>query len=147
MTTAVTPTFPIAFGAYEEAIRSITLCADSTLAEYTGAPGLPGSPKPHTGKQYRFVKITGPHQVGLATAGEDVVGVLQNKPQVDGEAATVTIRGVVIVRAGGAIAAGDLVTTDANGLAVKTTDVTKKVGRAVSNVAGVDRLVSVLLTL
>ena len=52
--------------AYEESLRSITLNADSSLGMYTGVPGQPGSPQPHGGKQYHFVKVTGVHQVGLA---------------------------------------------------------------------------------
>ena len=54
--------------AYEESLRSITLNADSSLGIYTGVPGQPGSPDPHGGKQYHFVKVTGVHQVGLADA-------------------------------------------------------------------------------
>ena len=75
--------------AYEESLRSITLNADSSLGIYTGVPGQPGSPDPHGGKQYHFVKVTGVHQVGLADATAAVVGVLQNKPQGTGQAATV----------------------------------------------------------
>jgi hypothetical protein len=80
--------------AYEESLRSITLNADATLAVYTGVPGQPGSPSPHGGKQYHFVKVTGVHQVGLAGATGSVVGVVQNKPQGTGNAATVAIAGV-----------------------------------------------------
>ena len=41
------------------------------------------------------MKITGSHQVGLCTAATDiVVGILQNKPQGPGAAATVGIFGV-----------------------------------------------------
>ena len=54
--------------AYDEAIRSISLDADSSIAVYTGVPGLPGSADPNGGKQYRFVKVTGAGTVGLATA-------------------------------------------------------------------------------
>ena len=109
--------------AYEESIRSITLNADATLAGYTGVPGLPGSADPNSGKQYRFVKVTGAHECGLATgaAGELVIGVLQNKPQVTGAAATVAIRGVSMVEVGGSVNAGDPVKVDADGQAVKAT--------------------------
>lgn len=101
---------------YEESIRSITLDADSSIGAYTGVPGLPGSASPNSGKQYRFVKVTGAHQCGLAiaAANEIPVGVLQNKPQATGAAATVAIRGVSLVQAGGDISAG-------NAVKVKTT--------------------------
>jgi hypothetical protein len=108
--------------AYDEAIRNITLTADASLAGYTGVAGTPGAASPHFGKaQYRFVKVTGAKQCGLATAaGDAVVGVCQNKPQVAGEAATVAIRGVSRVLAGGAFIPGDKIDTDANGRAIKS---------------------------
>lgn len=108
---------------YEESLRSVSFNADSSLAVYTGVPNQPGSPKPHYGNIYRFVKITGANQVGRAntaagTAG-DIVGVMQNKPQVVGEAATVAIRGISNLLSGGAIAAGDHIGADSEGRAVK----------------------------
>jgi hypothetical protein len=102
--------------AYEEAIRSITLKANSTVAVYTGVPGQPGSADPNGGKQYYFVKATSTAATcGLAdgTANELVIGVLQNKPQYDTQAATVAIRGVTKVVAGtGGVAAGDPIKVD-----------------------------------
>ena len=64
-----------------------------------------GSPVPNWGFQFRFIKITGDNKVGLATAagGEMVYGVLQNKPQVVGEAATCARAGISMMQAGGAI--------------------------------------------
>lgn len=94
--------------AYEESLRSISLNADSSLAVYTGVPGQPGSTDPNYGQQYRFVKVTGVHQVGLLTGPLEIaVGVMQNKPQVTDQAATVAIRGVTNMMAGAAITAGD----------------------------------------
>lgn len=109
--------------AFEEAIRSVSLNADSTLAVYTGVPGQPGSATPNSGKQYRFVKVTGASQVGVAdaTANEVVVGVLQNKPQYTGQAATVAIRGVSRVQAGGTVNAGSAVKVKNTGEAVAAT--------------------------
>lgn len=132
--------------AYEESIRSITLNADSSLAEKTGVPGAPGSPVNNAGKQYRFVKVTGEHQCGLADADDQViVGVLQNKPQVSGEAATVAIRGVSKVRAAGAITAGSTVYVDANGLGTGTAGTSIGIGVALASSAGADELIPVLL--
>lgn len=104
---------------YEEALKSISLDADPSLGIYTGVPGLPGSASPNYGKMFHFVKVTGKHQVGLATAATDgVVGILQNKPQQAGGAATVGIFGVSQVICGGTINAGDLVAPDNQGRAV-----------------------------
>lgn len=107
---------------YEESLRSITLNADATLGVYTGVPGLPGSASPNSGNIFRFVKVTGANTVGLAGAGQDAIGVVQNKPQGVDHAATVAIRGVsnVVVGAGG-ITAGTYVEADANGQAIAET--------------------------
>jgi hypothetical protein len=130
--------------AYEESLRSISLNADSTLAVYTGVPGMPGSPDPNYGNQYRFVKVTGANQVGLATADADaVIGVLQSKPQVAGQAATVAIHGVSMVLSGGAIDAGDAVGPDSKGRAV--TGGTNVRGIALAAAGGENELVPVLL--
>ena len=104
---------------YEESLKSISLDADASLGIYTGVPGQPGSAVPNGGKQYTMVKLTGSHQVGLATAAGDVVlGVLQNKPQTPGAAATVGFTGVTNVVAGAAFAAGVDLVSDATGRAV-----------------------------
>jgi len=132
--------------AYEESLRSITLNADATLAVYTGVPGQPGSPDPHGGKQYHFVKVTGAHQVGLAAATGAVVGVCQNKPQNAGNAATVAIAGVSKVVSDVAITAGDTIFVSADGQAAKTGS-GPQVGIALSTTANPGELVNVLLTL
>lgn len=132
--------------AFEQSLKSISLNADSSIAEYTGVPGLPGSADPNTGKMYRFVKVTGDKQVGLCTAGTDAsVGVLQNKPQNVGMAATVAIFGVSFVVAGAAVAAGAEVTADSSGRAVATTsgDTTAGVALAAASAAG--ELIPVLI--
>lgn len=104
---------------YEETLKSISLDADASIGIFTGPPGVPGSASPNAGMMYRFVKITGSHQVGLCTAATDIViGVLQNKPQKPGAAATVGIFGVSNVIASAAIAAGALVAPTADGRAV-----------------------------
>lgn len=133
--------------AYEESLRSITLTADSSLGIHTGVPGQPGAPSgSHGAKQYTFVKVTGAHQCGSAGASDLVVGVLQNKPQGAGHAATVGIRGVSKVIAADAITAGDTVVVDADGKATSGTGA-GVVGVALSTTANEDEIVSVLLTL
>jgi hypothetical protein len=52
--------------AFEEALRSITLEADSSIGIYTGVPGMPGSLSPNSAKQFRFVKVTASKTAGLA---------------------------------------------------------------------------------
>lgn len=108
--------------AYDESLKSVSYDADASLAVWTSVPGQPGSAASpnHGGKQYHFVKITGNHTVGLADADDtNVVGVLQNKPQVTGQAATVAIGGVSRVIADVALTAGDKVKVSADGQAAK----------------------------
>lgn len=105
--------------AYEENIKSISFDADASIGIYTGVPGQPGSAIPNGGRQFRLLKLTGKNQVGLATAGTDrVIGVLQNKPQKPGMAATVGQEGVTMLTAGAAVAVGDALVADAQGRAV-----------------------------
>lgn len=111
--------------AYEEAIRSVTLLADASVGVYTGPPGLPGSPSPHGGALYKLAKITGANQVGLTkSAGDTVVGVIQNKPQTVGEATTVAIRGISKVVSGAAVTAGAEVTSDNVGRVIPVAQMT-----------------------
>jgi hypothetical protein len=132
---------------YEETLTNLTLDADSSIGFYTGFPGMPGSQDPNWGRQYRFVKIVGAHQAGLATAAtaaEKLVGVLQNKPQTVGDAATVAISGVSMMQSGGVIAAGDYIGSDGTGRAVKVTT-GLAYGLAYGSAAAADQLVAVQL--
>ena len=136
--------------AYEESIRSITLVADSSVGVYTGVPGLPGSAAPNGGKQYHFVKVTGAATVGLVSGVTDeVVGVLQNKPQNEGAAATVAIRGVSKVTADAAITAGAVVYTSADGQVTSdsSTGTATRVGIALQAASAAGELIPVLLQL
>jgi hypothetical protein len=134
--------------AYEESIRSITLDADASLGIYTGVPGLPGSANPNGGKQYHFVKVTGAHTCGVASAvGDKVIGVLQNKPQTTGAAATVAIRGVSKVVSDKAVAAGTEVYLSADGQATDVTTSATRVGVALSTTTAAGELLVVLLQL
>lgn len=72
-------------------------------------------------KRYYAVKQHTDGTLILAAAGTDkIVGVLQNKPAV-GKAAIVRFLGTTKMVAGGTIAVGSWVTSDASGLAVATT--------------------------
>lgn len=136
--------------AYEESLRSITLDADASIGIFTGVPGtrdftgLPAAD--YTGMQYRFVKVTGEHTVGLGDADDtNIVGVLQNKPQGVGHAATVGFQGVSRVRAAGAITAGAAVASDATGQATATVGAAGSQGIALQSAAGAGELIAVLL--
>lgn len=135
---------------YEESIRSLSLDADASIGIYTGHPGMPGSTDPNYGKQFCWIKVTGAHQVGLATAAanELVTGVLQNKPQKPGEAATVGIRGVSLVMAGAAVTAGAGVKCDSTSRGVTATPGTDvALGIALGSAAGAGEVFPVLLRL
>ena len=129
---------------YEESLRSVSFVADSSIGVYTGVPGVPGSAVPNSGKQYRFLKVTGSDQVGLAAAGPSI-GVLQNKPQKVGAAATVGIRGIsnVIVETL-PIAAGDGVESGAASVPSRHRR-GAKVGVALRTASTVGELIPVLL--
>jgi len=93
-----------------------------TSAAATGT--VTGTAPSIKGNQYRFVKVTGAHTVGLATDSDNgalIIGVLQNKPQVTGTAASVAIDGVSLIEAGATIAAGNAVKADSLGRAVAAT--------------------------
>ena len=86
--------------------------------------------------QFKFVTLESDGQVDLAdAAGENCVGVCINDPAA-GEAATVVMSGKVMVTAGGTIAAGAAVATDASGDAVTAT--TNNIVMGYATEAGVD---------
>lgn len=69
--------------------------------------------------QFKFVLIAADGQVDLAGNGKDATGVLLNKPDLAGKAATVAVTGRVKIEVGaGDLDEGDKVGVDANGLAV-----------------------------
>lgn len=125
--------------AFEESVKSLSFLADSTLAVATGVPGVNTTSANNVGYLYRFVKFTGTKTVGLVTSSADTFcGVLQNKPQVTNMAATVGFHGVsnVISGAGSganAITAGDPVTSDNAGRAIKNATLSSAVNLATSS--------------
>lgn len=131
---------------YQETLVNVTLDADASVGIYTGVAGMPGSAANNGGLQYRFVKVTGEHQCGLVTAATDgIVGVLQNKPQGVGHAATVALSGITHVEAAGAIAAGATVASDTVGRA--SSSASNVVGIAIHSASAAGQLVPVLLRL
>ncbi len=96
-------------------------------------------------KQFRFVNVNSSGQAAaVASAGGAGIGVLQNKPDAAGKAATVAHAGVVKVVAGGSITAGANVQSDANGEAITAASGDVVLGVALAGAADGD-LVPVLL--
>jgi hypothetical protein len=94
------------------------------------------------------VKVTGAHTCGLVAAvGDKAIGVLQNKPQVTGAAATVAIRGVSKVVSDKAVTAGTDVYLSADGQATDVTTSATRVGVALSTTTAAGELLVVLLQL
>lgn len=84
---------------------------------------------------YMVVNSTGNRVDAAGTAGEEVIGVIQNKPSAAGRRATVTLLGYTRVRAGDTITAGGVFATDANGTAVAVTSGSYGAGVAITGVA------------
>lgn len=121
---------------YEETLTSITLVAGENLFVETQFSSR------LVGNQYRFVTVTDDETVDLADGVGRIIGVLQNKPQVLGDACTVSVMGVSMVGLAGIVEAGDLIGADANGLGVSGGDL----GVALHGGAA-GELIPVLLTL
>ena len=102
-------------------------------------------------KQYHIVaKNAVARQVFVANSDDDViVGVLQNKPAKAGRSATVRIGGIAKVKAGAAVAAGNRVTADAMGRAIKSTyanaDLVSQLGVALTAATAADQFIEVLV--
>lgn len=94
--------------------------------------------------QFKAVKVNSSGQAILADADDlNAIGVLQNNPA-SGQTASVRIAGVTKYLAGGTVASGAVVTSDANGDAVATA--VGKQPHGVAIVGGVDGdIISVLL--
>lgn len=80
--------------------------------------------------QFCFVTINSSGQVAVnASAGADVIGVLQNKPDAVNQPATYAVGGVSKVVAGGTITPGAEVSSDASGHATAATSGQYQLGR------------------
>ena len=94
-------------------------------------------------KQYYAVKIDANGQAALCGAAQNAAGILCNKPTAGQPAAVMTL-GIALAMYGGAVTAGDNLTTDANGKLVTATGTNPVIGVAMES--GVDGEVhSVLL--
>lgn len=95
-------------------------------------------------KQFRAVKVVGSKQVNLCVAGDNGIGILQNKPGLN-QAASVSVAGSSKAIAGAAIAAGALVASDVNGALVTALTTNYILGVALSAAGGAGEIISVLL--
>jgi len=97
--------------------------------------------------QFKFVTINSSGQAVLAGAGAVIVGVLQNKPSAQGDAATIWGPGTLSkVVAAAAIAKGEEVTPDANGRAVVSSTGDYIVGQCTEAASALGELISVFIT-
>jgi len=87
--------------AYEESLVCVTLESSGDLSDY----------------QYRLVKVATDGQVELCSAAAQAVGVLQNKPGDEGQAASVAVAGITKLVAASGVSAGDVLESAANGVA------------------------------
>lgn len=85
--------------------------------------------------QYKYVEFDGSGQAQVVgTQGNVALGILENKPSSQGEAATVRFDGTGKVIAGGAISAGDEVASNASGQAITASTSTDKIlGQALAD--------------
>lgn len=116
--------------AYEENLDCITLEAGADLSA----------------KQYFFVtQAAGDGQVDPTGDGLLANGVLQNKPDAAGKAATVAVRGITKMSAGAAFSRGDILSSDANGEAITVGSGDYPLARALEAALAAHDIVSVQL--
>jgi len=97
--------------------------------------------------QFLFVKLNSSGQVVLAGAGENAIGVLQNKPSAVGDAAEVALLsgGRYKVRAGGALATiGTKISSNASGQAAAAATGQHVLGVQLTTATAANQLVEVL---
>jgi hypothetical protein len=119
--------------AYEMDTLDITLLAATDLSAY----------------QYCFVKLTADNTVNVCGAGEQAIGILQNKPNALGKEARVRVFGVSRIKNGvaGAIGYGVKVMSGALGVGVaSTTDKDIFFGIVLDGVSAQNEIATMLLT-
>lgn len=119
--------------AYEMDVLDVSFIAAADLSNY----------------QYRFVKLTADNTVNICGAGEQAIGVLQNKPTGAGQAARVRVFGVSRITNGtsGAITYGTKAKSAAEGKVIaSTTDKDLYFGVVIDGVGNVNEMATVLIT-
>ncbi len=94
--------------------------------------------------QFKFVNIDAGGNASLSGVGGRSVGVLQNKP-ISGRAATIVVDGISKIVAGGVVAAGASVASDATGRAVTAAATNLIQGVALQAAAGAGEIIAVLI--
>lgn len=89
--------------------------------------------------QFKLVTLDGSAELALAGAGEDC-NLLLDKPAAQGTAGTILLSGVGKVKTGGAVSGGDMLASDASGLAVTAATTDMIFGRALEDAASGDLL-------
>ena len=97
-------------------------------------------------EQFTFMVADANGEAAQAGAGVDAIGVLQNDPAAQGEAANLQAFGVSKVVAGAAVAAGAQVMSDATGRAITATATNNVVGVALEAAANADEIIAVLVS-
>lgn len=115
--------------AYDEKLRSISVEASGDLSA----------------SQFRFMVVDSNGQLAAAGAGAATDGVLQDDPDAAGKAGELGVEGVSKCEAGAAVAAGDLVASDASGKCVTASTGNVVAGRAMSAASADGEIISVLL--
>ena len=95
-------------------------------SNYISVPGLKADAD-LSASQFDFVKLnaSADFQIdAISAAADDILGVLQNKPEASGQAADVAILGTCKVRAGGSITRGNKIKVTADGEALAATEIT-----------------------
>lgn len=93
--------------------------------------------------QHTGVKVNASGQAVTTANGDDIIGVLQNKPT-SGQAATIVTSGVSMMKAGASVTAGDAAAVDANGEVITATTGDAIIG-TVLETGAVNELVAVHL--
>lgn len=96
--------------------------------------------------QFKYVKLDGSNQLALAGAGDAGLGILQDKPDAQGQAGTVMAGGVSKAVTGASYSEGAKLTPDASGRLVTATATDEIVANALSDSGGADELQEVLLS-
>ena len=118
--------------AYEENLKTISGEAGSDLSA----------------KQYHFVTMAADGQYDATGDGAKADGILQNDPSVAGQAATIGIDGVSKLVVGGAVTAGDDVSSNAAGRGVSATTTGDIIlGRALTGASSNGQLIALRLSL
>lgn len=97
-------------------------------------------------QQFHCMAVDGNGQAVAAGSGAQIAGVLQNDPELQGEAATIVQTGITKAKAGAAVAQGAEVMSDADGEVVTAAGSGNRViGTALQAAANADEIIAVLL--